>query len=146
MKHNWFICMLISLAMFLAAIVCVMVMLAGLVCWPWQLSWPQTEGQVTNVDLPSKTQLRFTYEYSVEGRPITSWAFQPRSLSTTVKEGSKVTIRYNPKNSNDSWMQCGFDVVSTPFYAFLSVCFFLGAFFNGKNAVNRLLVNDSAQI
>lgn len=145
MKHNWFVGMLISLGMFIAGFVCVLVVFAGLVCWPWQLGWPQTEGKVTNIDLPSRTQMRFSYDYSVNGRVITAWTFAPRSLSKTVKTGSMVNIRYNPKNANDSWMQCGFDVESTPFYSLLSIGFFLGAFFNGKNAVNRFLGKHPAQ-
>jgi len=103
MKH-WFVCMLISLAMLLLGIGCSTVVFAGLVCWPWQLSWSQTEGKVTNIDCFSRNNARFVYLYFVEGRAITSWEFFPRSLCSTVKQDSKVLVRYNPKNASDSAM------------------------------------------
>lgn len=136
-EHGWFVSLAISVFLFgMGALMCLF-LYSSVVCWPWQHEWIPVEGQVTRISNHTKSSARFTYNYRADGRAFTGYMYRPGSLEHTVKVGSKVTIRYNPKRVAESYLQGGFNVVETPFYALVALGFFVTAVIYSTGAMIR---------
>jgi len=136
--------MMIAFILFsLGALMCLF-LYASVVCWPWQQDWIPVEGQVTKISSHNKRSAKFSYEYRADNRTYEAAIYKPGSLKHTVKVGSKVTVRYNPERVFESYMQGGFNIVETPFYALLSVGFFLATLSYVKGIIIRGRVRDNS--
>ncbi|MBA3856331.1 MAG: hypothetical protein C0507_05415 [Cyanobacteria bacterium PR.3.49] len=136
-EHGWFVSLAISFFLFsMGALMCLF-LYSSMVCWPWQNDWIPVEGQVIKISNHTKTSARFTYNYKADNQTITGFMSKPGSLEHTLKVGSKVTVRYNPKKVFESYLQGGFNIIETPFYALVALSFFVTAFVYSTGAIIR---------
>ena len=136
-EHGWFVSLAISFFLFsMGALMCLF-LYASVVCWPWQQDWIPVEGQVMRISNHTKSSARFTYTYRVNNQTITGFMSKPGSLEHTLKVGSKVTVRYNPKREVESYLQGGFNIIETPFYALVALGFFVTAVIYSSGAMIR---------
>jgi len=136
-EHPWYLSLAISLFLFVMAGLMCLFLYSSVVCWPWQQEWIPVGGQVTGISNHRKNSAKFTYSYKVDNQTLSGAMYKPGSLEHTVKVGSKITVRYNPRRTAESYMQGGFNVIETPFYAILSLAFFACGLFYSTSAIMR---------